>query len=266
MMESYLMELLRDIPNEVGVYFIYDSSDRLIYIGKSIHLKKRLIQHFRSTDYRELKIQREASRIAYELMGDETIALLHESDLIKLHLPKYNRAGRKTKYTYGLYTQVNEDGYKQLLVEKIEPTKDEIMSFISYAEGKERLFAITERYKLCQKINLLYKSKGPCFQYQLKGCNGGCIRQEEVEIYNSRVNSFIEASELPLGEVFIQVKGRHDSEKGIIYIKDGTYKGFGYCKINTRSKNTFLKAINLKNDNRDTRRIIKRHLLTKNIT
>ena len=262
-MDSHLLDLIQDIPNEVGIYFIFDKNDQLIYIGKSKHIKKRLVQHFKSTEYRELKIQKEVTRIEYELLGDETIALLHESDLIKLHLPKYNRAGRKTKFSFGLYAEENNEGYLQLIVDKLDPSKNEIMTFISYAEGKDKLYALTEKHKLCQKINLLYKSKGSCFQYQLKECNGACINQEDTETYNSRVKSLIASYELPVGEIFLQVKGRNDTEKGIIYIKDGTYRGFGFCKINSRSTKGFLKKITMKIENRDSRRIIKRHILTK---
>lgn len=261
-MESRLIELIKKIPNEVGVYLIYDHSDKLIYIGKSKHIKKRLVQHFKSTDYRELKIQKEAARIEYELLGNETIALLKESDLIKLHLPKYNRAGRKTKFSFGLYAKENKEGYLQLVVEKLDPSKNEIMTFISYSEGKDKLYSLTEQYKLCQKINQLYKSKGSCFQYQLKQCNGACVNKENPETYNSRVQSLIATYELPLGELFLQLKGRNKTEKGIIYIKDGRYRGFGFCKINSRSTRVFLKAINFRIENRDSRRIIKRHLLT----
>lgn len=263
MMDDRLLKLVENIPNTVGVYFIYDKLDRLIYIGKSKHLKKRLIQHFRSTEYRELRIQDDVVKIEFEILGDETLALLQESDLIKLHQPKYNRALRKTRFTYGLYSAIDEKGYLYLAVDKLDSTRNELMTFTSFREGKERLFAITERFKLCQKINNLYHSKGSCFQYQLKECMGACIGKEGKDSYNVRVNAFIQSTELPKGEVFYEVAGRTYNEKGIIYLKDGTYKGFGYCKKSSTSKNVFLKSIQFREDNRDSRRLIKRFLLQK---
>lgn len=260
-MDQKLLHLLEDISNEVGVYFLYDKLDRLLYIGKSKHIRKRLIQHFKSDDYREVRIREELERIDYEVMGDETIALLHESDMIKLHQPKYNRALRKTKFSFGLYVRTDECGYLSLYVDKIDASKNEIVSFSSYREGKDRLFAITERYNLCQKINGLYKTKGSCFQYQLKACPGACLNREDPQTYNARVQQFIQKTEFPKGDQFIQVKGRNEQEKGLIYIKDGTYKGFGYCKKTSRSQNVFLKSIIFKEDNRDSRRIVKRLLL-----
>ena len=263
-MEDKLLSIIEEIPNAVGVYFIYDKLDRLLYVGKSKHIKKRLMQHFKSTDYRELRIRQEIGRIDYELLGDETIALLHESDLIKLHQPKYNRALRKKRYSFGLYAQVDVNGYISLYVDRLVIGKNEIMTFTSYREGKERLFTITEKYNLCQKINQLYKSKSSCFQYQLKACYGACIAKEEIQNYNQRVNNFIASSELPDGELFLEVVGRHENEKGIIYLKDGAYKGFGYCKKGARSKNVFFKCVQLKEENRDSRRIIKRHIINRN--
>ncbi|MGH2624590.1 MAG: nucleotide excision repair endonuclease, partial [Sphingobacterium sp.] len=113
-MEDGLLKIIAEIPNAVGVYFIYDKLDRLLYVGKSIHIRKRLLQHFKSTDYREVRIRQEIARIDYEILGDETIALLHESDLIKLHQPKYNRALRKNRYSFGLYVQTDPNGYLSL--------------------------------------------------------------------------------------------------------------------------------------------------------
>ncbi len=260
-MDQKILSLLENVSNAVGVYFLYDKDDRLIYIGKSKHIRTRLIQHFKSDAYREVRIREELARIDYEVMGDETIALLHESDLIKLHQPKYNRALRKTKFSYGLYMRTDACGYYSLYVDKIDPLKNEIVSFSSFREGKERLFAITERYQLCQKINGLYNTKGSCFQYQLKACNGACINKEKPLFYNERVNLFVQTTELPLGDQFIEVEGRQEDEKGLIFIKDGTYKGFGYCKKTSKSKNVYLKNIVLKEDNRDSRRIVKRLLL-----
>src|SRR5690606_28646881 len=124
-------------------------------------------------------------------------------------------------------------------VDKLASGKNEIMTFTSFREGKEKLFGITERYNLCQKINQLYKSKSSCFQYQLKTCFGACINKENIESYNERVYNFIASTDLPTGELFLEVDGRNENEKGIIYLKDGAYKGFGYCKKGARSKNVF---------------------------
>jgi len=108
----------RDLPNSSGVYFFHDQRDNLVYVGKSIEIRKRMQQHFSGKDRKSVKIQMNVKRVTYEVMGSELIALLYESDLIKQHQPLYNRAQRGTIYQYGLY-QVDINGYIGLRIDRI---------------------------------------------------------------------------------------------------------------------------------------------------
>lgn len=80
------------------MYIIYNLDNEIIYIGKSINIRNRIIQHFASTEIRELKLKNATHRIDVELTGSELIALLRESELIKTHLPIFNRAQRRNRY------------------------------------------------------------------------------------------------------------------------------------------------------------------------
>src|SRR5699024_1975787 len=122
-LDKDITESIKDLPQEAGVYFFYDERDQLIYIGKSINIKKRVQQHFSSRDRKSKKIQLFTRRIESEVMGSELIALLHESDLIKKYQPIYNRSQRRSIYQYGLYLK-DRDGYKGLSIEKTHPEKE----------------------------------------------------------------------------------------------------------------------------------------------
>lgn len=257
---SDLQNIISSLPKECGVYIIYNLDNEIIYIGKSINIRNRIIQHFASTEIRELKLKNATHRIDYELTGSELIALLRESELIKTHLPIFNRAQRRNRYFYALYDEYTKEGYHALIVSKIQPGREELTTFGSSLEAKNTLYSITEKYTLCQKINGLYPSKAQCFQYTIKQCNGACINAEAVEVYNERVQNFLEKIKLPKGEILIEVEGRNDNEKGIVFIKNGMYKGFGYAPQKLRSLNSLIKYIDEKDDNRDVRRIIMRHL------
>ncbi len=259
MTKEQIPGLLEGVPSAIGVYYIYDRNDVLIYVGKSIDIRNRLLQHFRSTDFKERKIQGAAYRVGFELTGHELLALLYESDLIKKHQPFYNRAQRRTYYGFGLYLETNPSGYHVLQVEALDSEREELMTFSSHQEGKEQLFKIVETYQLCQKINRLQTYTRHCFQYMLKTCKGACIAQELPEDYNRRVQEFVASSELPLGEIFLEFLGRTPEEKGLVYLLDGQYKGFGYCHKRVRSEKKKREAILLKADNRDVRRILRRY-------
>src|SRR5690606_35577253 len=121
-------DVFRALPNSPGVYFFYDQKDELVYVGKSIDIKKRVQQHFSGRDRKSIKIQIYVKRIGFEIMGSELIALLYESDLIKLHCPLYNRAQRRTIYQYGLYP-IDIDGYLGLRIGRISLDQEPITSF-----------------------------------------------------------------------------------------------------------------------------------------
>jgi DNA polymerase-3 subunit epsilon len=248
----------RDLPSSPGVYFFYDHKDNLVYIGKSIDIRKRVQQHFSGRDRKSVKIQVHVSRVSFEVTGSELIALLYESELIKLHQPLYNRSQRRTIYQYGLYRR-DIDGYMGLGIERIALDEEAITSFASVREAKETLYRITEKYGLCQKVNGLYKTMGSCFQFQIKSCNGACLGVEHPSDYNARVEAFIHASTIGRFTQLFEVEGRDEDELGLVYIENGVYQGFGFCpKTVKRNK---LHYIVPRQDNKDVKRILIRHLI-----
>src|SRR5690606_9670232 len=90
------IDILDDIPNKAGIYKFYNETNQIIYIGKSIHLKKRIEQHLKNRKTnKEIQLQKEITRIETTLTGSEIIALILESQLIKKYKPIYNRALKK---------------------------------------------------------------------------------------------------------------------------------------------------------------------------
>lgn len=261
MLNDRLKSLVESVPKKVcGVYYLYNDKSNIIYIGKSIDIRKRIIQHFKSTEKKEIKLQHFTSSIIIEDTGNELIALLRESELIKQHLPIFNRAQRKVKFFYGIYQSKTAENYSALTIKKIEPNKNELLSFTSLIEAKNFLYTVTENYFLCQKINGLYKTNSSCFQYNLNECFGACINKEEPKQYNKRVKSFIQSIQLPKNDFLFELKGKSDNEKGIVLIEKGVYKGFGFCPIEILNAKEMKRYIIYKQDNRDIRKILFRHI------
>ncbi|MFT5385949.1 MAG: DNA polymerase-3 subunit epsilon, partial [Saprospiraceae bacterium] len=44
--QNITLEKLHDLPEECGVYYFHDKAGDLVYIGKSINIKKRVMEHF----------------------------------------------------------------------------------------------------------------------------------------------------------------------------------------------------------------------------
>lgn len=257
-----LLDIVESLPNKTGIYYIHNEKGDLIYIGKSRNIKKRINQHFTGTSGKSKKIQREVFAVTYEETGSELIALLKESEEIKINKPIYNRAQRKSIFQWALYVEKDVNGYFALKVQKADGRKKEITSFTSMQEGKNLLFKVTTAHQLCQKINGLYETKNGCFQLKIKECNGACVEKESPEIYNERVNEFIEEMKFENNNMVIIDRGRTVDERSAVLIENGIYKGYCFYDLNYQVNNIeILKNIIISmQNNRDTKTIIQGYL------
>ncbi|HLU16770.1 MAG TPA: GIY-YIG nuclease family protein [Edaphocola sp.] len=258
-MREQIRVQIEELPRAAGVYYFYNEEDILLYVGKSNCIAKRVRQHFCGKDRKSLKIQTQTHRIQYELTGSELIALLYESELIKLHKPLYNRAQRRSIMQYGLYLEWTGP-YKALRIARIRSDEEEITSFSTLNEAKEFLNRGTAQHILCQKINGLQKVSRSCFQYQIKECKGACLGLEEPESYNARVEKLLAHYVMEKFTRIFVLPGRQNEELGLVYIKNGVYKGFGYCPIQTAPQD-YTQYIEPRKDNKDVRRILMRFLV-----
>ncbi len=253
-----LLDILDHVPSKTGIYYIHNEQGEIIYIGKSKNIKKRINQHFTGLSKKSKKIQKEVFTVTFEETGSELIALLKESEEIKINKPIYNKSLRKTLFPWALYTEKDIHGYLILKVLKADGRKKEIISFSSQEEGKNALFQITEKYQLCQKINGLYDSKNSCFQYEIKQCLGACINQEKPKDYNTRVLEFIRNHQFQNQTMVIVDKGRTLEERSAVLIENGEYKGYCFYNLNHQIHTIEIlkKIIIPMENNRDSRNII----------
>lgn len=261
-MSPKLLDIVESLPSKTGIYYIHNEKGDLIYIGKSKNIKKRVNQHFTGTNRKSKKIQMEVYTVTYEETGSELIALLKESEEIKINKPIYNRAQRKTLFQWALYPVKNEKGYMSLSLQKTDGRKKEITSFSSIQEGKNALFKITDHYHLCQKINGLYETQNSCFKYKIKECDGACIGEISPEEYNERVQEFIENNEFESQNRIIIDRGRSLEERSAVLIENGIYKGYCFFDLNYQITNVeVLRNIIIPmQNNRDTKNIINGYL------
>ncbi|WP_322550533.1 exonuclease domain-containing protein [Flavobacterium psychraquaticum] len=261
-MSPKLLDIVESLPSKTGIYYIHNEKGDLIYIGKSNNIKKRVNQHFTGTSSKSKKIQRDVYAVTFEETGSELIALLKESEEIKVNKPIYNRAQRKSIFLYALYQHKTEAGYIALSIEKSDGRKKEITSFTSLQEGKNLLFKITEKYNLCQKINGLYDTKNDCFQYKINECKGACIGKEAASAYNDRVLEFINKNSFDKNNMIVIDKGRAFDERSAILIENGVYKGYCFYELNYQVTNIdILKNIIIPmQHNRDVKTIIQSYL------
>ena len=257
-----LNQILDDLPNSVGIYYMHDENSKIIYIGKSKNIKKRINQHFAGKDNKSKKLQLHTETVSYDETGSELIALLKESNQIKLHKPIYNRKLRKSVYPYGLYSYNDENNYINLKISKINTSSKPITTFKNINAGIEFLNKLINEYNLCQKLCGIYKSKNSCFKYSIKECSGACINLEKYKDYNLRILKAIKYLNFDKQNFAIIDKGRNIDENSFILVEDGLFIGLGYFNLNFQINNIdVLKTILIKMDqNKDNQLIIQSFL------
>jgi len=260
-------EQVNALPDAAGVYYFYDSDGQIIYVGKSINIRKRIIQHF-NIDYKSNKSIEFKNRIAdisYELTGSELVALLYESDQIKKIKPQYNRQQRRSVFSSGIYLYVDENGYKRLTFDKVNSERVPLISLENHFKSKNFLFHKVEKYQLCQKLCGLYKSNGACFDYQVHQCKGACLGLEAPDEYNARVDAAIESFSFEHENFVLIGKGREAGERSVVCIENGHYLGFGFIDESFSASNLqdFKDAVKFYHDNKDVQQIIRGYLRTK---
>lgn len=261
-LEPKLLDIIQAAPSTTGVYYMHRADGKIIYIGKSKNIKKRLTQHFTNDNRKSKRIQLEVRTVTFEETGNDLIAQLKESEEIKHNKPVYNRALRRSLFSYQLSSFTDENGYVNLKIEKADGRKHAITTFTNYQQAKSSLYRITEEYQLCQKLTGLYETKHSCFLHSLKECNGACINDESTKTYNSRIQTYIDKNSYANQHMLIIDKGREVEERSVILIENGLYKGFGFYNLNHQINNSeILKSIiNPMQNNRDAQHIIQNYL------
>ena len=225
-------EVFDNLPEQAGVYYFLDDEDAIIYIGKSINIKKRIASHFSTNleNRKTIEIKNRIAKIDYVLTGSELIALLLESNEIKIHQPLFNRAQRKTRFHYGIFTRMSRKGYLNFFIERTKTqTKPAIYLATNAASARQVLYKKAQEYQLCLKLCGLYETGSACFGYQIKECYGACIEEESPEDYNQRAEAALDSFNHFARKSFMVItRGRHKDEKALVCVENGRYLGYGY--------------------------------------
>lgn len=172
---------LQNAPQKPGVYFMYNKSGDIIYIGKAKNLKDRLSSYFyhnTSHSTKTRKLVRYVHKVEWEEAGSELSALLAESKMIKSHKPKFNSAIK----SYRKFPFIKID------VQRMYPRVHKVYEIIPDGAKYYGPFASSFTVNtLIEKINKYYrlrkcddkelhpsKSKSPCLYHEISQCSAPC--------------------------------------------------------------------------------------------
>lgn len=259
--------ILDRLPEETGVYYFLDETGKVIYVGKSNNIRKRVLSHFSGAhkSKRSMRMFERVCDINYELTGNELMALLLENEEIKQIQPTYNRAQIRKTYKFGVYAAPNPNGYLELYVDKYREADGPLAGFSGRTHAESALASRGRKAGLCPKLYGAERGPGRCFHHQLHICQGACIGEETPDSYNERVQQLVD--EMALGKInkdsyLIVSKGRTYDEKSVVLILNGFYRGHTYLDMETLKGDpiSICEAIPPKKEAPDVQRIIRSYI------
>jgi len=218
-----------NIPQKPGIYYFRNQKGEIIYVGKAINLKKRVLGHFYDKSRKEIQMCSETAHIDFELTGSELVALLMESAEIKRLFPAYNRAQKRKGRQYAIFAYEDRNGITHLAYNTIKGVPNPLKVIHNQTECRAYLEEVCKAFSLCPRYCHLQQTSAACSHHEINSCEGICSGVESPEDYNKKVEEAIAHMKLLASEVrMIKEKGRDENESAVILIADGIYKGFGF--------------------------------------
>ena len=195
-----LLEKLKQLPNDAGVYQYFDKDGHLLYIGKAKILKNRVKSYFKFTPKllpadklgpRIYKMISEVVSCEWIVVPNEHDALILENSLIKQLKPKYNILLRDDKTYPYIVIDYNQDFPRLEITRKILKEKN-IKYFGPYSTGaKDMLDSIYEIVPLVQRKSCV-SGKKACLFHQIQKCLAPCENKITKDEYAKIVENALE--------------------------------------------------------------------------
>ncbi|MGO4920252.1 exonuclease domain-containing protein [Maribacter spongiicola] len=219
---------LNSLPNSPGIYKFQDERGEVVYVGKAKDIKKRVLSHFYNSSEKEITLCDATYHIDFETTGSELIALLREADLIDKLDPSFNYIQKKSYVTYHIVPQKNRKGILQLKIERSPFQHSPTEIFLKRGDAIKRLLELTKKFRLCPLQTGLKSKLGRCTHGEYNECDGVCTGDEELGLYNEKVENALDYLNNDNENYVLFEKGRTKEERGFVLILHGVYQGFGF--------------------------------------
>jgi excinuclease ABC subunit C len=175
-----LLQKIRTIPAEPGVYLYKNAEGEVIYVGKAKNLRSRVASYFHEGRWEDSKtgtLVREAVDVDYIVVANNKEALALENNLIKQRKPRFNILLRDDK-TYPYVKLTLGERWPRVYVTR-RLRKDGSAYYGPYfpANLAYRIVDLIHRNFLIPscKVDLTRFHPRPCLQYYIKRCLGPCV-------------------------------------------------------------------------------------------
>lgn len=179
MLSEAVLDKIRQLPLQPGVYLWKNEQGRIIYVGKAVALRNRVRSYLRQDARRSPKVaamMRQAADVETMVVANEMEALLLENTLIKKHHPRYNIMLRDDK-TYPYIKVTVQEPYARVFMTR-RMIRDGARYFGPFADAQavHRIITLLQRTFQLRSCRTMRQDR-PCLQYHLQHCPAPCAQK-----------------------------------------------------------------------------------------
>lgn len=190
MLAKNLTKKLKALPEAPGVYFFYDKSKKLVYVGKATSLKNRVKSYFVGAhDNKTEKLVSEISDLKFKVTPTVLEALILESNLIKKNQPKYNIKAKDDKsFSYFLITK--NDEFPRIIIVRQTDLKNYQLAetYGPYTSKRQMELALRIIRKIFPFHSRKEKTEKGCLDFQLGLCPGPYANKISRRDYSKNIS------------------------------------------------------------------------------
>ncbi len=174
-----------NLPDAPGVYIFKNSKDKALYVGKSKSLKQRVTNHLSENAAKKSKeIIKKSSIIEYKETPTELTALLAESQLIKMYLPKYNVQLKNYSSNYFIKVRLTHAFPDISVTQQIDfDANDYFGPYHNRETAKNIVDVIDKAFSLRECSDRVFEKHKKCYLYDIHRCTGNCMINISPDIY-----------------------------------------------------------------------------------
>ncbi len=255
-------ESFHKIPEIAGVYYFRGNKSQILYIGKSINIRKRLLQHFAHWSKSGKGLFQEVFDFDYVACGNDLVASLMESAEIKKYWPPYNNAQKLVLKKIAIISYTDQSGFQRLGISKNANNESQILSFGKLVEARNFLYSLSAKHRICPVLCGLQNHIETCRNVEMGTCIGDCKTAPKRDAHNETIQQAL--NELPSESIsyIILEKGREEDELAFVLVENSRYLGYGFVDKSTplHSIEDFKNYVIPQADNKDVHYILNTYL------
>ena len=198
------------IPEVPGAYLFRDVDGRVIYVGKAVSLRQRLVSYWSKPLHpRTAAMTEAAASVEWIVASGEVDALMLEYNLIQTHRPRFNIRYRDDK-SYPYLALTTGERWPRAQVLRGAKRKG-VRYFGPYGHAwaiRDTLDALTRVFPVRTCSNAFFdqraRAKRPCLYYDIGRCAGPCVpsvtgvTEETYRVHVDAMAEFLSGNERPV--------------------------------------------------------------------